>query len=642
MPALFTFLFKVNIALVLFCMGYYLVLRHLTFYTLNRIYLVTAILFSSIYPWINLDGFMERHQQLTAPVQTVIMQWRAPAENLVKPLNQPNYWQWAEIVFWAGAVLLAIRLVMQLVSLYRLYRNSEPGKVHNYAVRLIDGDVSPFSFWRSIYVNPDKLSPSDLEKVLEHEHVHVSEWHTLDILLAELSTIFYWFNPGIWLMKKAVRENVEFITDRKILQRGVDTKQYQYSLLSVSMAGAPNSLVNNFNISTIKKRIIMMNAKRSSRLNLGRYMFVAPAIIILLLVFSISKADVAKKHIANTIKSITLAIKGVTITNDDRPIMHPVSKQTGKVIAATVKAKIKATLKNTDTIYAGKSKDGKRTMLVTDSKSIDSIGYVINGAKSTRDELKALDPAHIYSIDIMSAKDAKDFVDFTLDKPEILFATTDDSETGKKLKARIDKSMRSGVLASAMNRASSSNADTAPAVTNIVYSSATTATSNDAAPATAVTAYSISSTTSSDAAPVVVSTGSGNSSAVVVTGIDTKVKPIAHVYITGSPVTSVRINGKVAPMVKLNDVEIDTLRVKAFPKKNIVYLNKVRVNDEVTIDGPGDKLIIVDGKEVKSLKNVAADDIKSISVLKNETAEKRYGDKGKNGVIIITTKKGNK
>src|SRR4249919_2158636 len=105
MPALFTLLFKINIALVLFCAGYYLVLRHLTFYTLNRIYLVAAILFSSIYPWINISGFVQRHQQLTAPVQNVILQWKAPAEKLVMPLNQPNYWQWAEVAFWTGVGL---------------------------------------------------------------------------------------------------------------------------------------------------------------------------------------------------------------------------------------------------------------------------------------------------------------------------------------------------------------------------------------------------------------------------------------------------------------------------------------------------------------------------------------------------------
>ena len=68
MPALFLFLFKVNVALLLFCAGYYLVLRHLTFYTLNRIYLVTAIIFSTLYPKINLSDFVQQHQQLTEPV----------------------------------------------------------------------------------------------------------------------------------------------------------------------------------------------------------------------------------------------------------------------------------------------------------------------------------------------------------------------------------------------------------------------------------------------------------------------------------------------------------------------------------------------------------------------------------------------
>jgi hypothetical protein len=290
MPALFIFLFKVNIALVLFCLGYYLVLRHLTFYTLNRIYLVIAILFSTLYPNINLSDFAQRHQQLTAPVQTVILNWKAPAENFVKPLYQPNYWQWVELIFWAGVVLFAVRLMMQLFSLYKLYRQSRPGQVHDYPVRLIKDDISPFSFWRSIYINPTKLSPADLKSVLEHEQVHVSEWHTLDILLAELSTIFYWFNPGVWLMKKAIRENIEFITDRKILQKGTDSKQYQYSLLSVSLATTSNTIVNHFNISTIKKRIIMMNSKRSPGYNLTRYVFLVPAVVALLLVFSLSKA----------------------------------------------------------------------------------------------------------------------------------------------------------------------------------------------------------------------------------------------------------------------------------------------------------------------------------------------------------------
>jgi hypothetical protein len=531
-------------------------------------------------------------------------------------------------------------------------------------VRLVSGDVSPFSFWRSIYVNPDKISASDLGKVLEHEHIHVSEWHTLDILLAELSTIFYWFNPGIWLIKKAVRENIEFITDRKILQKGADSKQYQYSLLSVSMAGTPNKLVNNFNISTIKKRIIMMNAKRSSRINLTRYMFVALAVVIVLLAFSVSKAAIAKKGLS-TIKSLTSAIKGVTISGDDRPIVHPASTPTNKAVGVVLNTIVKAKAKNADTIYSGKSKDGKRNMLVTSSKGRDSVVYVINGTKTGRNDVLALDPAIIYSMDVMSASIAKEFVDFTLDKPEVLFVTTDDSEAGKKLKARIDKSMRSGKLA-AMNSANTKGYTVSPDVapgassspSNVAYSIATTSSSNDVA-VTGGSNVSVATTISSDNAPEV---AAADAKVTALTGTKN------HVYVSISPKTVVgsngivTVDGKVITAPNITTDVLTTVDSNGVAHKNYLYTDKKYVyhskkpngdgtyvflsnkgNDETTIDNfHNGVLYIVDGKETKNLKGISADDITSITVLKDETARKKYGDKGKKGVILVTTKKGSK
>src|ERR1700755_2457568 len=99
MPALFVFLLKVNIALLLFCAGYYLVLRHLTFYTRNRIYLIGAILFATIYPQIHRDSFARRHKPLPLRLQAMVWHLQTPAETLVKPLVQPIYWQWAQVVF---------------------------------------------------------------------------------------------------------------------------------------------------------------------------------------------------------------------------------------------------------------------------------------------------------------------------------------------------------------------------------------------------------------------------------------------------------------------------------------------------------------------------------------------------------------
>ncbi|MFB9841536.1 M56 family metallopeptidase [Mucilaginibacter ginsenosidivorans] len=619
MPALFTFLFKVNIALVLFCLGYYLVLRHLTFYTLNRIYLVTAILFSTIYPFINVNGFLKRHQQLAAPVQKVILQWKTPAENFAMPLNQPNYWQWAEVVFWVGAIVFALRLGVQLFSLYRLYRHSTPGHVNDRPVRLIEGDVSPFSFWQSIFVNPRTLAPADLEKVLEHEQVHVNQWHTLDILLAELSTVFYWFNPGVWLMKKAVRENIEFITDRKILEKGIDSKQYQYSLLNVSMAGTPNTIVNNFNISTIKKRIIMMNTKRSSRIKLGRYILVAPIVVALLLIFSISKADIAKKGLNSIKSSLSSAIKSVTISSDDRPIKHPVviAEKTNPV------QKIKTRF-NADTIYAGKSKNGKKNMLITSDKRVDSVEFVINGAKATREEAKALDPDKVKSLDMVPATDAKQFVDFMLDKPEVLFITTDDSDKGKYLKERLDKAMGGGTLARARNMATAS-----------------TAASSDVAPA-AVSAGSgvsgSSSTSSSDEAPevtVYTKNVSGSDAAPVKAEGYAKSAFRNKVYVTASTNTIVTANGTytVAPKAA------DKVYITGKDKKSTGITYVVR---DAGSEGGTEPLIVVDGKTVQSIKKVDPDDISSIQVLKDKAAKDTYGEKGKNGVIVITTKKGKK
>ena len=295
MSDLFVYLIKVNIALIIFCLGYYLVLRHLTFYVLNRVYLVCAIVFATLYPLVDFSSFLNSHEQIARPVQLVIVNWQKPVADIV----QHDKWYWMGLVFWAGVLVMAVRFTMQLVALYRLHRQSKSAQLHEYWVRIVQGDVNPFSFWKSIYVNPDNHDANELKAILAHEQVHVNQWHTVDIILGELSTIFYWFNPGVWLMKRAIRENIEFITDQKILQSGSDPKEYQYSLLNVSLQGGHNAIVNHFNVSTIKKRIMMMNTKKSSPINLTRYAFLVPAVIALVLVFSISKAEF-KKTVANS------------------------------------------------------------------------------------------------------------------------------------------------------------------------------------------------------------------------------------------------------------------------------------------------------------------------------------------------------
>ncbi|HVI47571.1 MAG TPA: M56 family metallopeptidase [Chitinophaga sp.] len=267
-PAILIYLLKANIALTLFYLAYRLGLRRLTFYTLNRVFLITGILFSSLFPLISIDAFINRHEAIAGQVIIYI-----PDLNMLQS-TAPVFSTWYVLVgmFWLGVSVMTIRFLIKLLSLWKIHRLSEHAQVADHKIRLLQQEVSPFSFFRHIYLNPSLHTPEDLASILQHESVHVRQWHTVDVLLGELNNIFYWFNPGAWLMKTAIRENLEFITDRYLLRQGIDKKLYQYSLVKVSGIPYATAIANNFNFSHLKNRIIMMNRKKSSGYQLVRYL----------------------------------------------------------------------------------------------------------------------------------------------------------------------------------------------------------------------------------------------------------------------------------------------------------------------------------------------------------------------------------
>jgi hypothetical protein len=267
-PAILIYLLKANIALALFYIAYLLVLRRLTFYTLNRFFLLGGIVFSSLFPLVEVTAFMEKHQQLSGTVVTYVPDFEALKTQVGTSFS---IWHILVYIFWTGVVIMALRLSAQLISLLKIHRKTIPEIIGDQPVKVMNKPVNPFSFFSFIYINPSLHSPEDLQAILRHEQVHVRQWHTADVLLAELNNVFYWFNPGAWLMKLAIRENLEFITDRYMLQQGVDKKAYQFSLIKVSGIPYATAIANNFNFSHLKNRIMMMNKKHSSRYHLLRY-----------------------------------------------------------------------------------------------------------------------------------------------------------------------------------------------------------------------------------------------------------------------------------------------------------------------------------------------------------------------------------
>lgn len=627
MPALFIYLIKVNVALLIFCAGYYAVLRHLTFYNLNRIYLVTAIIFSTLYPKINLSDFLNRHEAIAKPIQVVIVNWQEPVKTITKTFLGRDVWFWLQAAFWAGVILFAVKLMTQLLSLYRLHKRSEPARVQHYVIRVIRGNINPFSFWRSIYINPDNHAPHELGAILEHEHIHVSEWHTLDILLGEISAIFYWFNPGVWLMKRAIRENIEFITDNKILLKGVDCKAYQYSLLNVNFGAQGNAIVNHFNISTIKKRIIMMNAKRSSNVNITRYLFLIPAVMCLLLIFSVSKAELNKAvktsaHMIRTFKTVITKIDLLPGT----PATTVINREPSPVLKAVSMIHF-----DSDTIPV---KITERTVIVDTGKKItlrlrgmaggndQQPDIYLNGVKMESDVLGTINPETISSINVY--KNPGSSPNGVI---RIVTKGHEDKEVTVSGRLLIDGHL---AIDTALVKGHITNITVAKPVEGLMI---------DGKPNQEV---------------IVTGFSSHNITKVRLNGKEVPATDVHKVTVKGDSIKAIMIASKNSPKI-VNGVQVLNVR-RTDGKKDSIFVSEhvytgtapervvvgYGTQSAKTIDKLSEMLIILNGKEIthKEFKKVSADDLESVTVLKDAAAAK-YGDKGKNGVLLVTTKKGN-
>lgn len=285
MPDLIIYLLKANLGICLFYLGYHFFLRRLTFYNLNRFYLLFSLFFSLLYPIFNFSFLLESNKQL--PQQMVLVNW----EEIVKATSAGfTAWDILITVFWIVVLLFVIRFIIGLFALLKIHRQSAPGSYSFYSYRKVFFTISPFSFWKNIYINPLQHTVRELEDILKHEHVHVEELHTADVLIVELISFVCWFNPFIWATKNAVKENLEFITDRQVLRTGIDKRLYQYSLVSVMTNADPQGIRSGFNLKSLKRRIFMMNKASSSKINFGKYVFIIPAVILFMLLFTITRA----------------------------------------------------------------------------------------------------------------------------------------------------------------------------------------------------------------------------------------------------------------------------------------------------------------------------------------------------------------
>lgn len=307
MVAIVTLLIKVNVLLAVLYLVYMSLFRNDTFFVWRRIALLSFYAIAALF-----FVASQVHWQVPTPmagtidagIGTVWMQAIevAASNEVVMPDIRTII-----LLIWLGvAALLALRFLWQLASICWLAWKSEVGYADGVKVKLTTIEGSPFSFFSWIFIHRKLMNEPSLHEVLQHEQTHVRQWHSLDVMLSELACVVFWFNPFVWLIKREVRVNLEYLADQAVLQHGNDSRSYQYHLLSLTFPRSVATLSNNFNVLPLKKRIKMMNKQRTKEIGRLKYLLLLPVSVLL---FMLSSTPVNAQSKATTHPDGSVTIK---------------------------------------------------------------------------------------------------------------------------------------------------------------------------------------------------------------------------------------------------------------------------------------------------------------------------------------------
>ena len=291
MTLIFEYIIKVSISLAVVYLFYHFLLRKMTFYTANRWYLLLYSFCSFLIPLINISPVLEKNEWRNAGIVNYIPVLPNRLAIYETGWKQAGSYESAKTfgsslltLLLLGVALMLIRLVFQYFSYLKVRRSSSLISSEPIRIFQVNEPIIPFSIGNSIFINRHLHNEEELKEIIRHEFVHVKQKHSVDILLSELLCVLNWYNPFAWLIRNSIKMNLEFIADSKVLETGVDRKEYQCLLLKVIGISQFN-ITTQFNFSSLKKRIAMMNTKESAKSQLLKLGLLIPILVVILLAF---------------------------------------------------------------------------------------------------------------------------------------------------------------------------------------------------------------------------------------------------------------------------------------------------------------------------------------------------------------------
>lgn len=272
---------KAALAAGAFYLAYLALFQNRKQFVFNRIYLLVSLALSFIIPLITFITV----KYIEAPATDANSFAFISQTAVTTETYSETYSLWPHYLF--GLYLLGItgfllHLLTGHFNAIRMVQKSDVQNLFGSRVHVTEKDVHPFSFFNQIVLSEKTLNSPNLEMIVAHESIHVKEKHTLDILFTELLFLLQWFNPFAWLLKDAVKNNLEYKTDDIIVKTN-DPQTYQLAMVALADKKGVAPFLTALNGSQLKNRIIMMKKKTENKYAPLKQLVILPLIAVLIM-----------------------------------------------------------------------------------------------------------------------------------------------------------------------------------------------------------------------------------------------------------------------------------------------------------------------------------------------------------------------
>jgi TonB family protein len=237
-------------------------------FSVARLFILSSIALAIALPSVGISGYNLFNGSITslitAGIESVTIK-ASPAESIDSLSSHGiSAFHFAGLAYLLICTILLIRLIVQLIRIGALYFKGDHVYLNGNRIVLHTRNLGPFSFINTIFINPGKISETQLNHIVSHERSHIMLAHSADTLFMELITIFFWFNPAIWYLRRQLTEIHEFQADSHAIAHCADLRLYSETILEVSFGQHLTSLMTGLNKSLTLKRLALING-RSSR-----------------------------------------------------------------------------------------------------------------------------------------------------------------------------------------------------------------------------------------------------------------------------------------------------------------------------------------------------------------------------------------